>query len=157
MALRMRSPLPSLEGAAAWINGGPPSAHDLEGRPVFVQFWSISCYMCHDVAERVAAWREKYAKDGLVFLSVHQPRSEAELDIAAVEKDAREQMHLTQPCAIDNEHALVDRFQNQFVPSYYLFDAQHQLRHFQAGDKSYERIEAAIERVLHEPAETAAS
>lgn len=149
MPLRMRSPLPSLEGAAVWING-EPKAEDLAGRPVLVHFWSISCYLCHDVAEQVNAWRQKYGKEGLAFIAVHQPRSETELDVAAVEKDALEEMKLSQPCAIDNEHAIVERFENQFVPAYYLFDRAHQLRHFQAGDKGYDRIESAIERILHE-------
>lgn len=151
MALRMRSPLPSLEGATAWI-GQEPASEDLQNRPVFVHFWSISCYICHNVVEQVNAWRDKYAKDGLLFVAIHQPRSEAELDIDAVRKDAIEEMKLTQPCAIDNEHTLVERFQNQFVPAYYLFDRNHELRHFQAGDKGYDRIEAAIERILNEPA-----
>jgi len=145
----MRSPLPPLEGVAAWING-EPKPEDLEGRPVLVHFWSISCYICHDVVDRVNAWRDKYAKDGLVFVSVHQPRSEAELDADAVRKDALEAMKMTQPCAIDSDHSLVEQFANQFVPAYYLFDRNHQLRHFQAGDKGYERIEGAIERVMQE-------
>lgn len=149
MPLRMRSPLPSLEGAAAWING-EPKPEDLAGRPVLVQFWSISCYLCHDVAQQVNAWREKYEGQGLAFVAVHQPRSQAELDIEAVKKDALEEMKLAQPCAIDNDHAIVERFQNQYVPAYYLFDRAHQLRHFQAGDKGYDRIESAIERILHE-------
>ena len=149
MPLRMRSPLPSLEGAAAWING-EPKPEDLAGRPVLVQFWSISCYLCHDVAQQVNAWRDKYEAQGLAFVAVHQPRSQAELDIEAVKKDALDEMKLTQPCAIDNDHAIVERFQNQYVPAYYLFDRAHQLRHFQAGDKGYDRIESAIERILHE-------
>ena len=149
MTLRMRSPLPSLEGAAVWING-EPKPEDLQGHPVFVHFWSITCYICHDVTEQVNAWRDRYAKEGLIFISVHQPRSAAELDVEAVKKDAIEVMKLTQPCAVDNEHTIVDRFENQFVPAYYLFDRAHQLRHFQAGEKGYERIESAIERVLHE-------
>ncbi len=149
MALRMRSPLPSLEGVATWING-QPKPEDLEGRPVFVHFWSITCYICHNVVDQVNAWRDKYAKDGVVFISVHQPRSAEELDVEAVKKDALEVMKLTQPVAIDNEHTIVDRFENQFVPAYYIFDGSHQLRHFQAGDKGYDRIESAIERVLNE-------
>jgi thiol-disulfide isomerase/thioredoxin len=140
-----------LEGAAAWV-GAEPKADDLKDRPVLVHFWSISCYICHNVVDEVNAWREKYAKDGLRFISVHQPRSEAELDVDAVREDALEAMKMTQPCAIDNEHALVERFANQYVPAYYLFDRNHELRHFQAGDKGYDRIEAAIERVLQEPA-----
>jgi thioredoxin-like negative regulator of GroEL len=152
MALRMRSPLPSLEGAAAWLNG-QPDTQELRGTPVVVSFWSKSCYICHETAEQFNAWREKFAREGIAFISVHQPRSEDELDIDAVSKDAREEMKLTQPVAIDNEHALVDRFENQFVPAYYVFNRAHQLRHFQAGGKGFERLEAAIARVLEEPAE----
>lgn len=145
----MRSPLPSLEGAVAWVDGGV-SAQELRDRPVVVSFWSISCHLCHESAERVAAWREKFARHGVAFVAVHQPRSEEELDVEAVRRDAIGAMRLTQPCAIDNEHAIVDRFENQFVPAFYVFNRKHELRHFQAGGKSLERIEAALERVLEE-------
>ena len=148
----MRSPLPSLEGATAWLNG-EPQAEELRGLPVVVSFWSKSCYMCHDTAELFAQWRDKYAAHGVVFIAVHQPRSEDELDIDVVSQDALGEMKLIQPVAIDNQHAIVDRFQNQFVPAFYVFNREHQLRHFQAGGKSFERIEAAIERVLNETAE----
>jgi thiol-disulfide isomerase/thioredoxin len=153
MPLRMRSPLPSLEGAALWLNG-EPRADDLRGRPVAVTFWSLSCYQCHETAERLAALRDRYAPRGVAFIAVHQPRSEAELDVAAVEADARTEMRLTQPCALDNDHTIVDRFQNQFVPAFYVFDARHQMRHFQAGSKGFERLEAALERVLAETTAT---
>jgi thioredoxin-like negative regulator of GroEL len=148
----MRSPLPSLEGATAWLNGAPdPEA--LRERPVVISFWSKSCYICHEMSEQFNAWREKYAQQGVAFVSIHQPRSQDELDIEAVGKDAIDEMKLTQPVAIDNDHALVDRFENQFVPAYYVFNRSHQLRHFQAGGKGFERLEAAIDRVLEERAE----
>jgi thiol-disulfide isomerase/thioredoxin len=147
----MRTPLPSLEGAASWINGEPAAA-GLEGKPLLVHFWSISCYICHDTADTVAGWREQFAPLGLTFIAIHQPRSADELDVEQVTADALGPMKITQPCAIDNAHAIVDRFQNEFVPAYYLFDRHHQLRHFQAGDKGYDRIVAAIERVLSEEA-----
>ncbi len=149
MALRMRSPLPSLEGASAWINGAP-NAEELRGLPVVVSFWSKSCHLCHETAAQFAAWRDRFAQHGVAFIAVHQPRSEAELDIEAVTKDALEEMKLTQPCAIDNEHTLVDRFENQFVPAFYVFNRKHEMRHFQAGGKSFDRIETAIQRVLDE-------
>jgi thiol-disulfide isomerase/thioredoxin len=149
MALRMRSPLPDLSGVAAWING-EPAVGDLENAPLLVHFWSVSCYICHDVAAQVDQWRERFAPLGVKFVAIHQPRGPEELDLAKVTADALGPMGLTQPCAIDNEHTLVDRFENQFVPAYYLFDRNHQLRHFQAGDKGYDRIVSAIERVLAE-------
>lgn len=153
MALRMRSPLPSLEGATAWINGGEPTADELRGRPVVVSFWSQTCHLCHESAERFAEWRDKFTNRGVAFVAIHQPRSEDELDVDAVKKDAIEEMKLTQPAAIDNDHAIVERFENQFVPAFYVFNRLHQLRHFQAGGKGFERIEAAIERVLDEAPE----
>jgi len=156
MPLRSRSPLPSFAGAAHWINGEPNLA-DLADRPVLVHFWSLSCYICHDVAERTAGWRETYGGRGLTVVAIHQPRSPDELDFAKIEADALGPMGLTQPCAVDDDHAIVERFQNQFVPAYYVFDREHKLRHFQAGDKGYDRIESAIERVLEEqPAALAA-
>src|SRR5512146_1614869 len=118
MALRMRSPLPSFEGATAWVNGEVKS-EELRGLPVVVSFWSISCHTCHETAEQFAQWRDKFAKHGVAFVAVHQPRSEDELDVAAVTKDALTEMQLTQPVAIDNTHTIVDHFENQFVPAFY--------------------------------------
>lgn len=152
MALRMRSPLPSFEGATAWING-EIRPEEIRGLPVVVSFWSKSCYLCHETAEQFGAWRDAFAKRGVAFVAVHQPRSEDELDVADVTKDALEEMKLTQPCAIDNAHAIVERFENQFVPAFYVFNRKHEMRHFQAGGKGFERIEAAIERVLDETPE----
>ncbi|MDQ2681696.1 MAG: TlpA family protein disulfide reductase [Candidatus Eremiobacteraeota bacterium] len=146
--------MPSPAGAAAWING-EPRLEELRGLPIFVHFWSISCYICHDVVDQVNSWRDKYGAQGLAFVSIHQPRGPEELDIAKVTADALGAMKMTQPCAIDNDHALVGRFENQFVPAYYIFNREHQLRHFQAGDKGYDRIESAIARVIDEPAEQA--
>jgi thiol-disulfide isomerase/thioredoxin len=146
----MRSPLPSLDGVDTWINGPAPSPESLAGKPVLVHFWSISCYICHDVAEQVAEWRDRFGAAGLEVIAIHQPRGPEELDLAKVRADALGAMGLTQPCAVDNDHELTDRFQNQFVPAYYVFNRNHELRHFQAGDKGYDRIATAIERVLQD-------
>ncbi|MGD0472248.1 MAG: TlpA family protein disulfide reductase [Candidatus Velthaea sp.] len=150
MPLRMRTPLPALEGVPTWVNGGLPPAAELAGHPVLVHFWSISCYICHDVVDKVNGWRDKYGPMGLKVISVHQPRGPEELDVENVTADALGAMGLTQPLAIDNEHTIVGRFSNQFVPAYYVFNRNHELRHFQAGDKGYDRIENALERVLTE-------
>jgi thiol-disulfide isomerase/thioredoxin len=144
----MRSALPSFEGVDAWINGSAPTPESLAGKPVLVHFWSVTCYICHDVAKQVAEWRDRFGEQGLEVIAIHQPRGPEELDLARVRADALGEMGLTQPCAVDNEHTLVDRFENQFVPAYYVFNRNHELRHFQAGDKGYDRIVTAIERVL---------
>jgi thiol-disulfide isomerase/thioredoxin len=148
MPLRLHTLLPSLDGAAAWVNGGEPSAEALAGRPVLVSFWSVSCHLCHESAEAVAGWREKYGPQGLAMIAVHQPRSAEELDVDRVTADARGDMDITQPLAIDNDHTIVDAFQNEFVPAFYLFDRNHELVHRQAGDRGFERLEAKIGEIL---------
>jgi thiol-disulfide isomerase/thioredoxin len=155
MALRVRDALPSLEGATRWINGPELSPGELAGRPVFVHFWSMTCYVCHDVAGEIAHWRGMFEPAGLLFVAVHQPRIPQELDVEAAIDDAISAMNISHRAAFDNDLKIVERFDNQFVPAYYLFDREHKLRHFQAGDKSYDRIEAAIERVVAEVPQTA--
>jgi alkyl hydroperoxide reductase subunit AhpC/thiol-disulfide isomerase/thioredoxin len=147
MPLRTGSPLPDLGGVSHWTNG-EPKAEELAGKPLLVHFWSVSCHICHDVAAEVAAWQAEYGPRGLAVVGVHQPRGPQELDVAAVTADALGPMGITWPCAVDNEHALVRRFENQFVPAYYLFDANGKLVHRQAGDRGFERLHAKIEDVL---------
>ena len=147
MPLRTGSELPALCGVADWINGEPTS-QELEGKPLLVHFWSLGCHICHDVAAEVASWQAEYGPRGLAVVSVHQPRGLAELDVAAVTADASGPMGIAWPCAIDNRHAIVGRFENQFVPAYYLFDGEGKLVHRQAGDRGFERLHAKMEELL---------
>ena len=147
MPLRTGSALPELGGAAGWINGEPRSAK-LAGKPLLIHFWSVSCHICHDVAGEVAAWHAKYGPRGLRIVGVHQPRGPAELDVAAVTADALGPMCITWPSAVDNSHAIAGRFENQFVPAYYLFDGDGTLVHRQAGDRGFERLHTKIEELL---------
>jgi len=147
MPLRTGSERPSFEGVADWINGAPES-EELAGKPLLVHFWSVSCSICHDVAAEVARWQAEYGPRGLAVVGVHQPRGSEELDVAKVAEDANGPMGIRWPCAIDNEHTLVDRFENQFVPAYYVFDADGKLVHRQAGDRGFERLHAKIGELL---------
>jgi thiol-disulfide isomerase/thioredoxin len=147
MPLRTGSALPDLGGVSDWINGAP-KAEELAGKPLLAHFWSVSCHICHDVAAEVAKWQAEYGPRGLAFVGVHQPRSAAELDVTQVTADAVGPMAITWPCAVDNAHALVRRFENQFVPAYYVFDADGKLVHRQAGDRGFERLHAKIAEVL---------
>jgi len=78
-------------------NGGRPSDEELAGHPVLVHFWSVSCYICHNVADVVSGWRDKYEPRGLKVIAIHQPRGPEELDVAKVTADAHGEMGITQP------------------------------------------------------------
>ena len=150
MPMRIGTELPSLEGATEWLNAtGAHAAHEAKGHPTLVHFWSVSCGICKENMPRVAEWRDARAAEGLRVIAVHMPRYEADTDTEKV-REAVAQYQITEPCAVDNEHALRDAFQNEqgYVPAYYLFDREGKLRGFAAGERVLSLISAALERVL---------
>ena len=150
MPMRIGTQMPSLEGATEWFNAtGAHAAEEAKGRPVLVHFWSVSCGLCKENLPRVAEWREGRAEEGLRVIAVHMPRYEADQDVEAV-RDAVAEYDIKEPCAVDNEHRLRDAFQNEqgYVPAYYLFDAEGNLRGFAAGEYGLKVIGPALDRVL---------
>ena len=150
MPMRIGTPLPSLEGATEWLAGSADEAtQEMNGHPVLVHFWSLSCGMCKDNLPRVAEWREKYREAGLRLVAIHMPRYPQDTSVDEV-RTAVEQYGITEACAVDNEHHLRDAFQNErgYVPAYYLFDDQHKLKAFAAGEYGTKVMEPALERML---------
>jgi thiol-disulfide isomerase/thioredoxin len=159
MPLEIGAPMPSLDGATEWMNAtGAHAAHESQGHPTLVHFWSASCVVCEETLRRVAGWRERFGARGLRFVAVHVPRSEADTDTEAV-RDAVTQYDITEPCAVDNEHKLRNAFQNDQddVPAYYLFDAGGKLHSFAAGERGFTEIVAEMERLLPQAEERSAS
>ncbi|MGH7279630.1 MAG: TlpA disulfide reductase family protein [Candidatus Rokuibacteriota bacterium] len=145
MPLRTGTPLPALSGATEWINGAPPPRETLRGGPLLVHFWAVSCHLCHDNMPTVVRWRDEFASQGLRVIAIHMPRQEADLDVARV-RDAAAAMGITEPCGIDNTHAVADAFDNRFVPAYFLFDREGHLRSRTAGDAGLALLDAALRR-----------
>lgn len=147
MPMQLRSPLPAFEGVTEWVNG-QVTEEQLAGKPVLVHFWSISCHSCKEGLPQILVWREYYSKQyDLQVVGVHMPRSEKDTDIAAA-KAIIDEYHLEHPIMMDNAHAITDTFQNDYVPAYYLFDREHQLRHYQAGETGLRLIEQRLQKIL---------
>lgn len=147
MPLRMDAPLPSLEGGTDWFNSPPITEEDLKGHPVLIHYWAISCGICKESLPDLNRWIDEYGPKGLKIISVHMPRQESDTDVAEVKK-AIDEYEVRQPCVVDNWHTITDRFENKYVPALYLFDADHKMRHFQAGEKAVKMTEPVIQRVL---------
>jgi thiol-disulfide isomerase/thioredoxin len=144
--MRLRSDMPELSGATEWING-EVSKSDLVGdKPTLVHFWSVSCGLCKEAMPSINQFRDDY-KDELNVIAVHMPRSEKDLDIAQIKEVAAEH-DITQPIFVDNDHALTDAFENEYVPAYYVFDAEGKLRHYQAGGDGMKMLTKRVNRVL---------
>src|SRR5699024_9654719 len=104
--------------------------------------WSISCGICKKNMPDVLKIRDE--NENLKVVGIHMPRSEKDTDVDAV-KEAIEKYDLTHPQAIDNQHSIVDAFENEFVPAFYLFDEEGQLRHRSAGEKALNMLERPLQ------------
>jgi thiol-disulfide isomerase/thioredoxin len=144
MPMRVGTPMPELTGATEWLNGEPDAA-ELHGNPVLVYFWAVSCHICHENMPTIRQWQKEYGPQGLKIVAIHMPRQQEDTDIERVRKDAADSQ-ISEPCAIDNLHAIAETFQNQFVPAYFLFDREGCLRSRAAGYTGLSMLEGALKR-----------
>jgi thiol-disulfide isomerase/thioredoxin len=146
--MKLREQMPELDGATTWLNGEVTKTQLIGEKPTLIHFWSISCGLCKEAMPQVNEFRDEY-KDRLNVIAVHMPRSENDLDLDEIKKVA-EQHNISQPIYVDSEHKLNEAFENQYVPAYYVFDAEGKLRHFQAGGSGMKMLTKRVNRVLDE-------
>jgi thiol-disulfide isomerase/thioredoxin len=143
--MKLREQMPELTGATDWINE-EVTKEDLIGKATLIHFWSVSCYLCKEAMPEINDLRDEY-DDELNVVAVHMPRSEDDLDLGVIRSMAMGH-DITQPIFVDSEHKLTDAFENKYVPAYYVFDAEGNLRHFQAGGSGMNMLKKRINRVL---------
>ncbi|PIC86552.1 thiol-disulfide oxidoreductase [Sporosarcina sp. P20a] len=146
--MKLREQMPEFQGATTWLNGETSKSELVGEKPTLIHFWSVSCHMCKEAMPDVNNFRDKY-KDELNVVAVHMPRSEDDVDLEQIKNVAAEH-DITQPIFVDSELKLNDAFENQYVPAYYVFDKDGQLRHFQAGGSGMKMLEKRVNRVLDE-------
>ncbi|CAM3092249.1 redoxin domain-containing protein [Filibacter tadaridae] len=146
--MKLRDQMPELEGATAWLNGEKTKTELVGEKPTLIHFWSVSCHLCKEAMPEVNEFRDRYKED-LNVVAVHMPRSEDDLDLEQIKSIGAEH-DISQPIFVDSEAKLTDAFDNQYVPAYYVFDKDGQLRHFQAGGGGMKMLEKRVNRVLDE-------
>ncbi|HEU5140473.1 MAG TPA: redoxin domain-containing protein [Bacillales bacterium] len=144
--MKLRTEMPELQGEAEWLNGEKTKEELVGEKPTLFHFWSMSCHLCKEAMPKVNEFRDEY-KDDLNVVAVHMPRGPKELEVDDVKKVAEEH-GITQPIFVDNDHKLTDAFENEYVPAYYVFDAEGKLRHFQAGGGGMKMLTKRVNRVL---------
>jgi cytochrome c biogenesis protein CcdA/thiol-disulfide isomerase/thioredoxin len=148
-ALTDEGPMPSLAGAAQWLNSPPLTAQSLRGKVVLVDFWTYSCINCLRSLPYVEAWAQKYKAQGLVVIGVHTPEFAFERDIGNVQRAVHD-LGVTYPVAIDNDHTIWRAFNNEYWPAHYFIDGQGRIRAHHFGEGDYAQSEAIIQRLLAE-------
>lgn len=145
MSLRLNSPMPDLAGATEWLVGTQPQPNELKGHPTLIYFWSATCHTCHDIMPHLKRWRKEFVPKGLKMIAIHAPRSEAELNKDMVELKIAE-YEISEACCMDNKHALMEKFENQFFPAYFLYDGDGNLARRSAGNAGVIRLEPTLKQ-----------
>ncbi|WP_096434525.1 redoxin domain-containing protein [Alteribacter populi] len=144
--MKLRAEMPELTGATEWLNDELTKNELVGDKPTLFHFWSVSCGLCKEAMPDVNEFRDEF-EDELNVVAVHMPRSEKDLDMSVIKAMAMSH-DITQPIFVDNDHKLTDAFENQYVPAYYVFDAEGKLRHFQAGGGGMKMLRKRVNRVL---------
>jgi thiol-disulfide isomerase/thioredoxin len=121
----------------------------LKGKVVLVDFWTYSCINCLRTLPNTKAWYAKYGPDNFVLIGVHTPEFAFEKETANVQK-ALKQFDITYPVAQDNDYKTWTAFKNQYWPAEYLIDAKGHIRLADFGEGDYDKMDAAIRRLLAE-------
>ncbi|WP_252503738.1 TlpA disulfide reductase family protein [Sporosarcina sp. Marseille-Q4943] len=146
--MKLHEQMPELVGATTWLNGRFDRADHIGKKPTLIHFWSISCGLCKEMMPYMNNFRDRYRGE-LNVIAVHMPRSKDDMDLEKIKKAARAH-DITQPIFVDNDLKLSDAFDNEYVPSYYVFDRDGRLRHYQAGGSGMKMLIKRVKRVLDE-------
>lgn len=148
--MRIGDPMPGFDGATTWINGSlQETTERVQGKPTLVHFWAVSCGVCKEKMPALTELKAKYGPLGLQTIAVHMPRYEADTDLDTV-NEAIGANGITEPTAVDSLHKLKDAFQNEqgWVPVYYLFDGEGNLKSRAAGEYGIGVLTGALEKMF---------
>ena len=139
--------MPSLGGAAGWLNSEPLGPAELRGHVVLVDFWTLTCINWLRQEPYVRAWSQAYRNDGLVVIGVHTPEFSFEHEIDRV-RQATTERGIDYPVAVDNDYEIWSAFDNHYWPALYFVDADGIIRDHYFGEGRYEQSERVIQRLL---------
>ncbi|MCB2214149.1 TlpA family protein disulfide reductase [bacterium] len=146
MPMRLKTPMPSLDGVTEWLNG-EPDLDAYEGKPLLVYFWAVSCHICHENMPKLQSWREEFVPKGLNMVSIHCPRMKTDTDVDKV-KEQVEEFGIVEPCGIDNMHEVKKAFDNDMWPAYFIFDGEGKLKRRAAGNAGVTMLEPILKKMF---------
>jgi thiol-disulfide isomerase/thioredoxin len=144
---RLRMHMPSLGGAAQWLNSEPLDPARLRGRVVLVDFWTLTCINWLRTAPYVRAWSRAYRDEGLVVIGVHTPEFSFEHEVDLV-RQAIQDRGIDYPVVVDNDFTVWSAFDNHYWPALYFVDREGIIRDHHFGEGRYEQSERMIQQLL---------
>ena len=141
---------PELRSLSVWINSdGPLKLSSLRGKVVLVDFWAFDCDPCKETIPRIETLHEKYAKDGLVVIGVHTPRTELEKQVPKL-RDAVKAMGIRYPVVMDDKQKIFTDYRCDLWPTQFVIDKEGYIRLVRGGVSRYADVEEMVIQALKE-------
>ncbi|WP_249869926.1 TlpA family protein disulfide reductase [Oceanobacillus saliphilus] len=145
--MKLRDQIPDLHAEGEWINTRGIRTEDLIGhKPTLIYFWSVSCHTCKRAMPLINQMRDEFKRE-LQVLSIHTPLTEDDKEIESIKKEA-EKFNITEPLFADQSEMLSRRFQIRYVPAYFIFTKEGELKHFQSGRNGIAMLRRRLGRIL---------
>jgi peroxiredoxin len=138
-----------------WIQGGPLTWDQLNGKVVAVHFYAFQCINCQRNLPHYQAWHEDYADRGLVVIGIQTPETSSERQIDRVTAAAK-LADMEYPLIMDAESSNWKAWGNTMWPTVYLVDKRGFVRRWWQGELNWkgtpgeQQMRQTIEQLLAE-------
>jgi|SRR5579872_2552043 len=141
---------PEFQDIKGWINSEPLTMRSLQGKVVFLDFWTFGCINCINTRPHFRRLYELHKEDqDFAMIGVHTPEFDYEKDPRNVQRAvAKYELHY--PCALDSENATWKAYGNQYWPRQAIVDATGVIRYEHVGEGAYAEMELKVAELLKE-------
>ena len=140
---------PEFLGISSWINSKPLSVKQLQGKVVWIDFWTYSCINCIRTLPAVREMYARYHQAGLEVIGIHSPEFGFEKNLNNI-KAAVARYRLPYPIAVDNQMATWTAYLNNSWPHVYLIDKTGRIAFDLSGEGGDEELQAHVRSLLSE-------
>ena len=140
------SALDALLTSSDWLNGHP-SAADLRGKVVLVDFYTFDCINCKHVEPNLRALYHDTSRHDLVIVSVHSPETPFEHDRANLKASLSEQ-GVVWPVAVDNDFRLWNAYGVSAWPTQLIFDRHGSLSQTIVGEGQDDLVDQTVRSLV---------
>ncbi len=138
---------PSLDGGVEWLNCSKPlTLKDLRGKVVLLDFWTLCCINCINIMPDLEKLEKKYPNQ-LVVIGVHSAKFENERDSASIRR-AIARYELKHPVVNDANHAIWNRYQTVYWPTFVLIDPEGNYVGRASGEGNFDITDKTIAKLI---------
>jgi hypothetical protein len=138
---------PAFPRKLPWINVAMLRMDQQLGHPVLIEFWDFCRANSIRTLPYITGWHERYKKDGLRVIGVHDAGFPPSEDPEAV-RAAVARLGVPYPVVVDVEHEIWSLYGNLGWPARDLWGRDGKLFDYHYGEGGYDETERAIQELL---------